>query len=70
MKKLIMVSYTQDGTVLDHFLGSGTTLRACRENERNGIGFEIFERNPKYEPEIKKRIAEKQGLEKFVEEGS
>ncbi len=67
VKKLIMVSCPQGGTVLDPFLGSGTTLRACRESNRNGIGFEI---NPKYEPEIKKRIAEKQGLEKFMDEGS
>ncbi len=39
-------------------------MRACRESNRNGIGFEI---NPKYKSEIKKRIAEKQGLERFME---
>ncbi len=40
-------------TVLDPFLGSGTTLRACRLTNRNGIGFEI---NPEYEGIIKKRL--------------
>ena len=35
--------------VLDPFLGQGTTLRACRETNRIGLGFEI---NPKYEPII------------------
>jgi len=44
-------------TVLDPFLGSGTTLRACRDTGRNGIGFEI---NPKYLPLIEKRIMSKQ----------
>ena len=39
--------------VLDPFLGSGTTLLACRKTGRNGIGFEI---NPEYEPIIRKRI--------------
>lgn len=39
--------------VLDNCLGSGTTLEACRNTNRNGIGFEI---NPDYEPIIRKRI--------------
>lgn len=43
----------EGNTVLDPFLGSGTTLRACRETNRNGIGFEI---NPDYEPIIKKQL--------------
>ena len=28
-------------TVLDPFLGSGTTLIACYENKRKGVGVEI-----------------------------
>ncbi len=35
-----LFSYMGD-TVLDPFLGSGTTLIACHENGRNGIGVEI-----------------------------
>jgi len=38
--------------VLDPFLGSGTTLLACRETGHLGLGFEI---NPEYEPIIRKR---------------
>ena len=38
--------------VLDPFLGSGTTLGACRKTNRIGLGFEI---NPEYEPIIRKR---------------
>lgn len=49
----IINAYTYEGdTVLDPFLGSGTTLEACKRTNRNGIGFEI---NPEYEPIIKKR---------------
>lgn len=33
-----------DGLTLDPFLGSGTTLVACKELNRNGIGIEISEK--------------------------
>ena len=47
-------SWSNEGDmVLDPFLGSGTTLKACRLLNRNGIGFEI---NPKYESIIKDYI--------------
>nr|MDO8086396.1 site-specific DNA-methyltransferase [Candidatus Sigynarchaeum springense] len=39
-----MFSYVGD-TVLDPFVGSGTTLVACAQNRRKGIGVEI---NPEY----------------------
>lgn len=39
-------------TVLDPFLGSGTTLAACRRTGRHGVGYEL---NPLYEPIIRKR---------------
>ena len=49
----IIEAFTHEGdTVLDPFLGSGTTLGACRKTNRNGIGFEI---NPDYEPIIRER---------------
>lgn len=41
--------------ILDPFLGSGTTLLACRKTDRIGLGFEI---NPAYEEIIKKRSME------------
>lgn len=40
-------------TVLDPFLGSGTTLKVAKELERDGIGYEI---NKDYKPIITKKI--------------
>jgi site-specific DNA-methyltransferase (adenine-specific) len=38
--------FTKDGdTVLDPFLGSGTTIISCIENNRSSIGIEILEEN-------------------------
>lgn len=52
----LIKTYTNEGdTVLDNCLGSGTTLVACQNTNRNGIG---YEKEPKYEAIIKKRIAE------------
>lgn len=51
-------------TVLDPFLGSGTTLLACRMSGRNGLGFEI---NPEFETVIRKRIlANVRTLDEFI----
>ena len=45
LPKRVMEVYTeQDNSVLDPFLGSGTTLVACKELKRNGIGIEINEK--------------------------
>ena len=38
---------------LDPMCGSGTTLKMCRETNRNAIGFEI---NPENEPIIRERL--------------
>jgi len=63
--KWILEKYSSSGdVVLDPFLGSGTTLRACRETDRIGLGFEI---NPDYESIIRKRyMADVPSLEVFV----
>jgi DNA modification methylase len=51
-----LASYTDEGdTVLDPFLGSGTTLKVARVMGRKGIGFEL---NKQFEPLIVKRIQE------------
>ncbi len=47
-----MFSFVND-TVLDPFLGSGTTTLAAKNLERNSIGYEI---NPGYLPVIKKKL--------------
>lgn len=51
--RLITSSCPEGGIVLDPFLGSGTTLVACKELNRNGIGIEI---NEKYCEIAKKRL--------------
>lgn len=42
--KLIANSSTSDEIILDPFLGSGTTLVACEQTERQGRGIEISEK--------------------------
>lgn len=50
----ILKKYSKEGdTILDPFLGSGTTLEACMRSNKNGIGFEI---NPQYEQYYIKRL--------------
>jgi site-specific DNA-methyltransferase (adenine-specific) len=52
-KRLIkMFSFVED-TVLDPFLGSGTTSLATRNLGRNSIGYEI---NPEFEPIIREKL--------------
>ncbi|MFX0174299.1 MAG: DNA-methyltransferase [Candidatus Hodarchaeota archaeon] len=53
--RLIRMHTVIGETVLDPFLGSGTTLKVCRLTGRAGIGYEI---NPKYSNLIKTRIME------------
>jgi len=52
IKNIIKHSSNENNLILDPFLGSGTTLRACRETNRNCIG---FEKKPEYESIIRKR---------------
>jgi DNA modification methylase len=50
----LIEKFTKPGdTILDPFLGSGTTLLSCRKLGRVGLGFEI---NPNYEDVIDRRI--------------
>jgi site-specific DNA-methyltransferase (adenine-specific) len=50
--ELVRLCSKRRGVVLDPFLGSGTTLLACRHTDRVGLGFEI---DPQYEETIIKR---------------
>jgi DNA modification methylase len=54
--RLIENSTLPNQIVFDPFLGSGTTLLACRRTNRIGCGFEI---NPQYLEVIEKRYMEK-----------
>ncbi|MHA1221734.1 MAG: DNA methyltransferase [Candidatus Heimdallarchaeaceae archaeon] len=51
--------------VLDPFLGTGSTLLACRETLRNGVGIEI---NKKYVKMAKERISKNPPIADFVKE--
>jgi site-specific DNA-methyltransferase (adenine-specific) len=53
-----MFSFVND-TVLDPFLGSGTTSLAARKLERNSIGYEI---NPEFLPLIKEKLGIRQKM--------
>jgi DNA modification methylase len=53
VEKLIEFSTKEGDVVLDPFLGSGTTMIACRNLKRNCIGIEI---NEKYIEVTKKRL--------------
>lgn len=41
--RLIRMFSVKGETVLDPFLGSGTTIKVCQQNERNSIGYESDE---------------------------
>ena len=52
-RRLIKMFSFVGETVLDPYLGSGTTLAAARELDRQGIGYEI---NRDFEPAIRERL--------------
>lgn len=41
MERIILLTTNEGDTVLDPFMGSGTTAIACINTKRNYIGFEI-----------------------------
>ena len=57
MKRLIEMTTNEGDTILDPFMGSGTTGVACVQTGRNFIGIEI---DPDYFAIAERRIAEAQ----------
>lgn len=53
IERMVLASSNPGDTVLDPFLGSGTTLRVCQQLQRTGIGIEI---NPEYIEMSEKRL--------------
>jgi DNA modification methylase len=58
-RRLIKMFSFRDDTVLDPFLGSGTTLKAALDLGRNAVGYEI---NPDFLPTIPPQIGGHNGL--------
>lgn len=56
IEKLISMFTKKGMTVLDPFVGSGTTLLACNETGRNGIGVDL---NQEYQELFYNRLSEK-----------
>ena len=54
-ERMILASSNEGDTVLDPFVGSGTTLRVCQQLNRNCIGIDI---NPDYVKMAEQRLAE------------
>lgn len=63
IERIIKMSSNPGDTVLDPFVGSGTTMRVARILNRNSIGIEI---NPDYEVLIRRRIGIEENEDKNV----
>jgi len=64
-KRLIEIYSKKGDTILDPFMGSGSTIVAAKDLERKGIGIEI---NPDFMKIAKKRLSQQKLLESNVEE--
>ena len=66
IEHLVKLITPPNSTILDPFVGSGTTLKACQNLGFNGIGFEV---NPEYESIIRKRCHLDDNLSKWLDDG-
>jgi site-specific DNA-methyltransferase (adenine-specific) len=66
-RRLIRMFTFVGETVLDPFLGSGTTAKVARELERHSIGYEI---NPDFLPIIRRKLGGGNGAVEIVEQAA
>lgn len=52
MERIVLMTTKEGDIVIDPFMGSGTTLRACHNLNRNCIGFEITNKYEKHYNEL------------------
>jgi site-specific DNA-methyltransferase (adenine-specific) len=55
IERMVLASCPEGGTVLDPFMGSGTSAAAAVRHQRNFVGFEL---NPGYFAIVERRVAE------------
>lgn len=67
VERMVLASCPKGGVVLDPFAGSGTTVEACVNNERDCIAFEI---NSEYCDIIKNRVERRHDLFSTAERAS
>ncbi len=53
IERLVLASSHEGDSILDPFMGSGTTLRVCQQLNRSGIGIDV---NPEYVSMAKNRL--------------
>jgi len=63
IERIVKMSTDNGDWVLDPFVGSGTTLVACKKLGRNSIGYEL---NPDYLKTIKNRLKNEAPQTKLV----
>jgi adenine-specific DNA-methyltransferase len=63
IERIIKMSSNIGDTVLDPFLGSGTTIVAAQKLDRKGIGYEL---EPKFDEIIQKRLKQERQSQLFI----
>ena len=66
-RRLIKMFSFVGETILDPFVGSGTSIRAAYETDRNSIGYEI---NPAYEKVIREKLTDSDNIQILKQEAN
>jgi DNA modification methylase len=68
VKEFIEFFTKREGLVLDPFLGTGSTLLACIESNRSGVGVEVVEKWASIaQSRVEKLLAQRRGSEQFLQ---